>query len=367
VGGLPPPSWSIVRLLTKSGAGIAASTASVVLAALAVQLAGPVPAPSAAAAAAPSASATPAAAATPGTAAAAASSARPASSGTPASSVTPAAPPARITAKAAELLDSTTGRRLWSRRLAHRRPIASITKVMTALIVLDAPRLERRLRVPAAAVSYAREHDAGSAGLHAGDVLTARQLLEAMLLPSGADAAYTLAHAYGPGWHAFVAKMNATGRRLGLTNFHFANFDGLPYPTEHSTYATPQDLLLLAAAAMKSAVFRGIVHQRTHNLAPTSQHHGYSWHTTNLLLRRYSGALGIKTGYTTGAGYCLLFAARRHGVTLTGVVLDSTTTSPGARFTAATRLLNWGFRRERAAQRAGSAGQARAGRLELPH
>lgn len=355
-----------MRLLTTSGAGTLAGTASVALAALTIQLASPLPAPPAAAAslsatsdssASSPVSVTPATSATPVTAA---------SSATPSTPVAPAAPPTRITAKAADLLNSGTGRRLWSRRLTHRRPIASITKVMTALVVLSAPRLERKLRVPAAAVSYAREHDAGSAGLHAGDVLTARQLLEAMLLPSGADAAYTLAHAYGPGWHAFVRKMNTTGRRLGMTNFHFANFDGLPYPTEHSTYATPRDLLLLAAAAMKSAVFRGIVHQRVHNLAPTSQHHGYSWHTTNLLLRRYSGALGIKTGYTSGAGYCLLFAARRHGVTLTGVVLDSTTTHPGTRFTAATRLLNWGFRREHAAP-AGSAGQARAGRLELPH
>lgn len=264
-------------------------------------------------------------------------------------------------------MNSTTGRWMWSRRLTHRRPIASITKVMTALVVLNSPRLERKLKVPAAAVSYAREHDAGSAGLHAGDVLTARQLLEAMLLPSGADAAYTLAHAYGPGWHAFVKKMNTTAMRLGMTNTHFANFDGLPYPTENSTYATPRALLLLAAAAMKSKVFRGIVSQRVHNLAPTSEHHGYSWHSTNLLLSRYSGAIGIKTGYTSGAGYCLLFAAQRHGVTLTGVVLDSTTTSPDTRFTAAARLLNWGFRRVSATQAGSSAGQAPAGRPELRH
>lgn len=249
-------------------------------------------------------------------------------------------------------MNSTTGRWLWSRRLTHRRPIASITKVMTALVVLHSPRLERKIRVPAAAVSYARDHDAGSAGLHAGDVLTARQLLEAMLLPSGADAAYTLARAYGPGWRAFVKKMNTTARRLGMTDTHFANFDGLPYPGEWSTYATPRALLLLAAAAMKSKVFRGIVHQRVHNLAPTSEHHGYSWHSTNLLLSRYSGALGIKTGYTSAAGYCLLFAAERGGVTLTGVVLHSTATSPGTRFTAAARLLNWGFRRVSAAEAA---------------
>jgi serine-type D-Ala-D-Ala carboxypeptidase (penicillin-binding protein 5/6) len=325
-----------VRPLTRSSAG----AASVLLAALAVQIAGPLPTPPVSAS---TVSASTAAAST-ATASTATASTATASTAT-ASSIRPAAGPSGITAVEADLVNSSTGRRLWSRRLNHHRPIASITKVMTALVVLDTGRLEREIRVPAAAVTYAREHDAGSAGLHAGDVLTARQLLEAMLLPSGADAAYTLARAYGPGWRAFVRKMNATARRLGMTNTHFANFDGLPWPTEHSTYATPRALLILAAAAMKSATFRNIVSQRRHGLAPTSLHHGYAWRTTNLLLGRYWGAIGIKTGYTSGAGYCLLFAAQRHGEELTGVVLDSTTTSPGTRFTVAARLLNWGFRR----------------------
>lgn len=255
--------------------------------------------------------------------------------------------PAGIAAAGADLMDATTGTRLWSRRLNRPRPIASITKVITALVVIRAGHLARKIRVPASAVAYAREHDASSAGLHAGDVLTARQLLEGLLVPSGADAAFTLARAYGPGRRAFVAKMNATARRLGMTGTHFANFDGLPWPTEHSTYATPRALLILAAAAMKSATFRAIVGQRRHWLAPTRLHHGYAWRTTNLLLGRYPAAVGIKTGFTAGAGYCLLFAARRHGQLLAGVVLDSSAAYPGVRFTAATRLLNWGFRRIR--------------------
>jgi D-alanyl-D-alanine carboxypeptidase (penicillin-binding protein 5/6) len=214
---------------------------------------------------------------------------------------------------------------------------------MTALVVLRAGHLERQIRVSADAEAYVREHGAGGAGLHVGDVLTARQLLEGMLLPSGADAAFLLAQAYGPGRPAFVRKMNATARMLGMTNTHFANFDGLPYPTERSTYATPRALLLLAQAAMQSATFRAIVRQRQHGIAPTRQHHGYAWQNTDLLLRRYPGAIGIKTGFTHGAGYCLLFAAVQHGQLLTGVVLDSSATNPGARFTAAARLLNWGF------------------------
>jgi serine-type D-Ala-D-Ala carboxypeptidase (penicillin-binding protein 5/6) len=253
--------------------------------------------------------------------------------------------PAGIVAAAADLYDSTTGKRLWSRKLTERRPIASITKVMTALVVIKAGRLERTIKVSAAAVAYARDNDAGSAGLVAGDVLTRRQLLEGLLLPSGADAAWVLAHAYHGGWRAFVRKMNATARKLRMTDTHFANFDGLPWPSEYSTYSTPHSLLILAAAAMRLTTFRAIVGQRAHYLGATRKHHGYSWHTTNLLLTWYPGAFGIKTGFTIGAGYCLLFAARHGRTTLTGVVLDSTSTDPSTRFTAAARLLDWGFAR----------------------
>src|SRR6266542_2690986 len=225
------------------------------------------------------------------------------------------------------------------------RPMGSITKVMTALVVIRAGRLSRHIKITRAVRRYIRRHpDARSAGLRVGDVLTARQVLEAMLLPSGCDAALALAKAYGPGRAAFVRKMNATARRLGMLHTHFSNFDGLPLPTEHSTYSTPGDLVILGQAAMDRTVFRRIVHQRSHGIAPTSAHHGYRWKTTNLLLASYPGAIGIKTGSTDAAGYCLLFeAVGSSGTVLIGVVLHSSGTNPMARFTAATRLLNWGF------------------------
>jgi serine-type D-Ala-D-Ala carboxypeptidase (penicillin-binding protein 5/6) len=254
-----------------------------------------------------------------------------------------AAGPGAVHAKGAELANATTGRRLWSRRANTRRPMASITKVMTALVVIRAGHLGRKIRISAADVSYVRSNDAGSAHLRAGDVLTARQLLEGMLLPSGADAAFALAKAYGPGWRAFVRKMNATARRLGMTRTHYANFDGLPWPTEHSTYSTPHDIVILGGAAMRLTAFAAIVRQRSHSIAATARHHGYHWRTTNLLLGSYPGAVGIKTGSTDAAGYCLLFEARHDGRTLVGVVLDSSATNPGARFADAARLLNWGF------------------------
>lgn len=257
----------------------------------------------------------------------------------------PAAPhPRGIVARGADLADEATGTRMWSRDLSVPRPMGSITKVMTALLVIQAGDLNRKIRVSKAAIRYVHRDGASSAGLIAGDVLTARQLLEAMLLPSGCDAAYLLATAYGPGRAAFISKMNAMARQLGMTSTHFTSFDGMPFPTEHSTYSTPASLVRLGEAAMHYQVFRAIVAQRQHYLAAASGHHRYAWHTTNPLLRGYRGAIGLKTGSTTAAGECLLFAASRGGRTLIGVVLRSGPEGSPDLYTAARRLLNWGFR-----------------------
>jgi serine-type D-Ala-D-Ala carboxypeptidase (penicillin-binding protein 5/6) len=252
--------------------------------------------------------------------------------------------PSGVVAAGAELINAGTGRQLWSRAPDRERPIGSITKVMTALLVLRSGHLTRQIAVTSAAEQYAQSFHPSEAGLHPGDVLTARQLLVGMLLPSGCDAAYLLATSFGPGRRAFVHRMNLVAGRLQMTRTHFANFGGLPYPTEYSTYSTPHDLMLLARAAMKYAVFRQIVAQRTHLITATTKHHRYFWTNTNLLLGSYRGAVGIKTGFTSAAGYCLLFAAVRGTHALVGVVLDSTATDPNERFTAAARMLTWGFR-----------------------
>jgi len=273
-------------------------------------------------------------------------------SGLPARAVHASAPPAAATTAAAptgvraigaELADAGTGQKLWGRDPGTKRPMGSVTKVMTALVVIEAGNLGRKIRVPASAVSYVASHGASSAGLRAGDVLTARQLLDAMLLPSGCDAAYVLATAYGPGRAAFVAKMNAEARQLGLAKTHFANFDGLPYPTPRAAYSTPASLIALGRAAMGLAAFRTTVGRRAYHLAARNGHHAYTWRNTNLLLGSYAGADGIKTGFTLAAGYCLLFEARSGTSMLIGVVLHSTATKPGARFTDARRILRWGF------------------------
>jgi serine-type D-Ala-D-Ala carboxypeptidase (penicillin-binding protein 5/6) len=283
-----------------------------------------------------------------GSAAAAAASAH--ATAAPAAPAVPAGPrilvtgaPRGVKAKAGILADATTGQVLWSSGGNTERPIASITKVMTALIVLGAGNLSRPIRVPKSVIAYVTKYGANSAGLVPGQVLTAGELLHALLLVSACDAAYTLATAYGPGLPAFIAKMNATAARLGLTHTHFTSPDGLPYPTETSTYSTPAELLKLGELAMQSAAFRSIVGERFYNLPQGGGHGHYWWGNSNELIGYYPGAIGIKTGYTDAAGHCLLFEVVRGGRTLIGVVLGSPPTGPGAGAQDAAKVLNWGF------------------------
>jgi serine-type D-Ala-D-Ala carboxypeptidase (penicillin-binding protein 5/6) len=242
------------------------------------------------------------------------------------------------------LADAATGQVLWSAGLNTERPIGSIVKVMTALVVIQAGDLNREITVPESVIAYLNSQDgASTAGLIVGDQLTAQELLEALLLPSGCDAAYTLAEAYGPGIGAFIAKMNTEAQRLGLTGTYFSNFDGMPWPSEYSTWSTPANLITLGRYAMSYPVFAAIVGQVSYSLPAGDGHHAYFWQNTNPLIGAYPGAIGIKTGDTIAAGNCLLFEATRNGLTLIGVTLgipgdDITVTGP-----VATWFLNWGF------------------------
>jgi serine-type D-Ala-D-Ala carboxypeptidase (penicillin-binding protein 5/6) len=251
--------------------------------------------------------------------------------------------PAGVQAKGALLADANTGTVLWSRGLNTELPMGSITKVMTALVVIRAGNLNRQIRVPKSVIAYVSKYGGESAGLIPGDVLTVQELLEALLLPSGCDAAYTLALAYGPGMSGFLAKMNETARQLGMLHTHFTSPDGLPYPTEFSTFSTPADLVTLGIAAMKSAAFRSIVAQPFYQLHKGPGHHAYWWDNDNELIGSYQGATGIKTGFTNAALHCLLFSASRNGLNLIGVVLGSPASSPSTGAIAAAKILNWGF------------------------
>ncbi len=251
--------------------------------------------------------------------------------------------PPDVQAPQAALADGNTGAIRWSREANTPVPIASITKVMTALVVLNSGDIDRTITVPQGIIDYDRKYGASTADLVPGEVLTARELLYALLLPSGCDAAYTLAEAYGPGRGEFIAKMNDTARQLGMAGTHFSDPSGLPDPTDYSTYSTPTDLVTLGLRAMSQPLFRDIVRQQSHHLPAAPGHRDHVWETTNLLLHDYPGTVGIKTGSTDAAGTCLLFEAVRLGQPLIGVVLHSSPDSDVAAQRDAEHMLNWGF------------------------
>ncbi len=251
--------------------------------------------------------------------------------------------PDGVQATSAALAEGNTGLLVWSRQPATRVPIASITKVMTAIVVLESGDLDRPVTVSRAALDYAASEGGSTADLAPGEVLTARQLLYAMLLPSGCEAAYALAEAYGPGQAAFLAKMNDTARRLGMTDTHFADPSGLPIPDDYATYSTAADLVRLGRHAMSIPVFREIVGSPVHHQPAGPANSAHTWESTNDLLGRYPGVTGIKTGNTDAAGTCLLFEASRGGQRLIGVVLNSSPFDMAAATADAERLMNWGF------------------------
>jgi serine-type D-Ala-D-Ala carboxypeptidase (penicillin-binding protein 5/6) len=251
--------------------------------------------------------------------------------------------PKGVKAKEGILVDAATGQVLWSEGETTPRPIASITKVMTALVILQAGGLNQELTVPRAVTGYVAKYDANAVGLIPGQKFTVDELLHMLLIGSAADAAYTLASGYGPGLPAFIAKMNAEAASLGLTGTHFTSPDGLPYPTETSTYSTPVDLVRLGEVAMSYPVFRSIVGMRYYNLPKGVGHSAVSVTNTDALIGTYSGIIGIKDGFTNGAGHTLLFEAVRDGRTLIGDVLGSPPTSYASGAQDAAKVLNWGF------------------------
>jgi len=250
--------------------------------------------------------------------------------------------PTGIQAPYADVANAATGADIWNQNPTSQVPMGSIAKVMTAYVVIESGNLDQEITVPDGITAYDKEFGASTAGLKPGEQLTARELLYALLVPSGCDAAFTLAQAYGPGLSGFIDKMNAAAAQLGLTGTHFTDFSGLPDPTEFSTYSTAQDLVALGRVAMQLPLFASIVSLSSYQIAAVKgEHPKFKWNTTNPLIGNYPGTIGIKTGDTQAAGDCLLFEAVRNGENVIGVVLDDPS------WTAATSdaetLLNYGF------------------------
>jgi D-alanyl-D-alanine carboxypeptidase (penicillin-binding protein 5/6) len=250
--------------------------------------------------------------------------------------------PAGIQAPYAEVANAGTGAVMWSRDATAQVPMGSIAKVMTAYVVIESGNLNQLITVPDGITAYDKAYGASTAGLKPGEQLTGQELLYALLVPSGCDAAYTLAQAYGPGISGFLGKMNAAAAQLGLTGTHFTDPSGLPDPTETSTYSTARDLVTLGRAAMRLPLFASIVRAVSYHLDEVrGEHPAFTWKKTNPLLGSYPGTVGIKTGDTQAAGDCLLFEAVRNGESVIGVVLDDPSWT--AVTSDAETLLDYGF------------------------
>lgn len=221
--------------------------------------------------------------------------------------------------------------------------MASTTKIMTAVVALTTTRITTSMTVGSDATAL-DNGVASVAGLRYGDKLTLRDLLYALLLPSGDDAAVVIADGVAGSQPAFVALMDTEAQLLGLRHTHYSDVHGLDAPHH---YTTARDLLALTQFALRFPIFARVVRTATWQVAASSAHGAYTWSTTNLPLTTlaYAGASGVKTGFTGDAGACLVFAATRGGRRLLGVVLNEPDET--LRFTDAAALLDWGFDVER--------------------
>jgi D-alanyl-D-alanine carboxypeptidase len=236
--------------------------------------------------------------------------------------------PPTIRAKAAILADED-GTFLYEENTDRRLAIASITKVMTALVTLDRARPNEVVKIGTQAPGIGES----TFNLQPGERLRVRELLTAALVQSANDAAYALAHHVGRGKiRRFVRWMNERAADLGLTGTRYVRPDGLDTPGH---YSSARDTLTLAREAMKNGLFRKIVRTKDGVVA------GRRLFVWNDLLQTYAGAIGIKTGHTDRAGWSQVAAARRDGVTLYAVVLGGPTRARRNQDLAA--LFDWGF------------------------
>ncbi|HSB39699.1 MAG TPA: D-alanyl-D-alanine carboxypeptidase family protein [Gaiellaceae bacterium] len=237
-----------------------------------------------------------------------------------------------IAARAAIVADVGTGAVLWARHPHRRLPIASTTKIMTATIALEQLRPETLVRVPPSAtrVPLVRE------GLRSHERVEAWKLLDGLLIFSGNDDAMTLAVASAGTKRAFVKLMNEKARELGLQDSHFSSVSGV---IDEGNYSSAWDLAALTRVALQNPRFRKVVRTRIAHVPWSAPTFEKVYVNKNPLLGTYRGADGVKTGWTTLAGHCLVASATRSGRTIVAVLLHDANAPTDAR-----RLLNLGFR-----------------------
>ena len=227
-------------------------------------------------------------------------------------------------AASAILIEQESGRVLYEQNADDERLIASITKIMTAVVALEHGDLRREYTVTAEDMA-----EGSSMYLKPGEALELEELLYGLMLSSGNDAALAVAHCVSGTVEAFVSQMNATAERLGMTHSHFANPNGLD---AQGHYSSARDMAALTAYALKNQDFRRIASTASITIGERYlKNH-------NKLLRLYDGCIGVKTGFTKAAGRTLVSAAQRDGMTLVCVTL-----SDGDDWNDHRALLDYGF------------------------
>jgi D-alanyl-D-alanine carboxypeptidase (penicillin-binding protein 5/6) len=245
-----------------------------------------------------------------------------------------------MSGSAAYLIDADTGRVLYTMNSSQPLPIASTTKIMTAIVAIENANLEQGVTVEQSDLDQVPP-GASTAGLVAGDYFRLHTLLYGLMLPSGTDASIVIARTVAGSTATFVAMMNRKARELHLTHTHFSSPHGF---VSRNHYSSAADLATLANDAMRNSLFAQIVGQIAYDVEPTLYTHAYHWENTNALLTSYQGADGVKTGWTDDAGVCLVFSARRNGHHLIGVELHAS--SYDAVFADGAKLLDLGFRKD---------------------
>ncbi len=238
-----------------------------------------------------------------------------------------------VPAQAAYLIEANSGRVLYAKNENVRLPMASTTKIMTALLAIESGRLSETVKIPAEAAGT----EGSSMYLKEGETIPLSDLVYGLMLTSGNDAAVAIARFLCGSTEAFSTQMNERAAALGLADTHFVTPNGLHDPNH---YTTAKDLALLGAGALENPVFSEIVSTQYRKTEGSNPH---TLKNKNRLLWEYEGGIGVKTGYTKAAGKCLVFAAERGGIKLVGAILNCP-----SMWNTAKQLLDEGFSRYRA-------------------
>lgn len=229
------------------------------------------------------------------------------------------------------LKELNSGRVLYEHDAGKRMSPASLTKIMSALVILERGQLDDLVTISPNAARAHKTH----LRVKAGQVFRLEDLLKAMLIMSANDACLAAVEHVGGDEAQFVTLMNAKAAALGLADTHFSNGCGFDNP-DH--YSTAEDLATLSVMALDQPIFRQLVREERAIITPVNGHHAYILHTTNRLLGRIPGVEGIKTGFTSKAGRCLIAKVSQNGSDLLLVILNSK-----RRWNTATNLIAYGL------------------------